>query len=192
MAPELLSGESTNTAESDVYSFGILLYELYSRKDPYEGEDSTEVLKLIVDERVSKRPPVPVGCPPKVAEIMSECLERNPEKRPTFEEIDLRIQRLDSENVEPGEVVGHQLHTKNKERNREALIHQVFPKHVAKALLEGRKCEADRAEMATMFFSDIVGFTDISARITPEEVSDLLDRLYLKLDALSVAHDVFK
>jgi len=192
MAPELLSGESTNTAESDVYSFGIILYELYSRKDPYEGEDPTQVLKLVVDKYINKRPPVPVGCPSKVAEIMNECLGANPEKRPTFEEIDLRIQRLDSENVEPGEVVGHQLHTKNKERNREELIHQVFPKHVAKALLEGRKCEADRVEMATMFFSDIVGFTDISARITPDQVSDLLDRLYLKFDALSVEHDVFK
>jgi len=193
MAPELLSGESTNTDASDVYSFGIILYELYSRKDPYEGEDATKVLKAIVDKHINKRPPVPAGCPPKVAEIMEECLDGNPEKRPTFEEIDLRIQRLDSENVDPGEaLVGHQLQKKNKERNREELIHQVFPKHVAKALLEGRKVEADRVEMATMFFSDIVGFTDISQRITPDQVSDLLDRLYLKFDALSVEHDVFK
>jgi len=193
MAPELLRGQSTNTAESDVFSFGILLYELYSRKHPYEGEDPTTVLKGIVDEHVNKRPPVPVGCPPKIAEIMEECLQSNPEKRPTFEEIDLRIQRLDSENVEPEEVIfGHQFHKKNLERNREELIHRVFPRHVAKALLEGRKVEPDRVEMATMFFSDIVGFTDISARITADQVSDLLDRLYLKFDALSEEYDVFK
>jgi class 3 adenylate cyclase len=43
-----------------------------------------------------------------------------------------------------------------------------------------------------MFFSDIVGFTIISSKLSPEQVSDLLDRLYLKFDELSVKHDVFK
>lgn len=192
MSPELLRKESTNTSKSDVYSFGIILYELFSRKGPYEGEDPSKVLQEIVDTRINKRPPVPVGCPSKIAEIMNECVDAHPEKRPSFEEIDLRIQRLDSENVEPGKVIGsHQFQKRRAERN-EDLIRQVFPKHIAKALLEGRKIEADRVDMATMFFSDIVGFTTISSQITPEQVSDLLDRLYLKFDALSEKHDVFK
>lgn len=192
MAPELLRKESNNTAESDVYSFGIILYELYSRKDPYEGEDPCRVLDEIVDKNINKRPPVPLSCPSKVAEIMVECLDGNPEKRPTFEEIDLRVRRLDSEIVEPGEIIlSHQLQKKRAEKN-ENLINQVFPEHVGKALLEGRKIEADRVDCATMFFSDIVGFTTISSEITPDQVSDMLDRLYLKFDALSVKHDVFK
>jgi class 3 adenylate cyclase len=192
MAPELLRRESTNSPESDVYSFGIILYELYSRKDPYEGEKATRVLEEICDKTINKRPPVPLGCPPKIAEIMNECVDGQPGKRPTFEEIDLRIQRLDSENVEPGEVIfGHQLQKKRAEKN-EDLIHQVFPKHVARALLQGRKVEPDRVDLATMFFSDIVGFTTISSKLTPDQVSDLLDRLYLKFDALSEKHDVFK
>ena len=197
MAPELLRRESTNTPESDVYSFGIILYELYSRQDPYEGENPATVLDEICDKKINKRPPVPEHCPAKIAEIMNECVDGNPEKRPTFEEIDLRIQRLDSENVDPGEITfGHRLldssYRRRRASNEEDLINQVFPKHVAKALLQGRKVEPDRVEMATMFFSDIVGFTSISSKMTPEEVSDLLDRLYLKFDALSEKHDVFK
>ena len=129
----------------------------------------------------------------RIAEIMQECVEGNPEKRPTFEEIDLRIKRLDSENVEPVAQIklGHRI-PKKRNSNEQDLIHQVFPKHIAKALLEGRKAEPDRAEMATMFFSDIVGFTTISSKISPDQVSDMLDRLYIKFDALSVKHDVFK
>ena len=193
MAPELLRRESTNSAESDVYSFGIILYELYSRKDPYEGEDPATVLDEIVDKNVNKRPSVPAGMPPKIAEIMNECVDGNPEKRPTFEEIDLRIQRLDSDNVDPGEtIISHQLNKSKRRASSEDLIHQVFPPHVAKALVEGRKVEPDRVDMATMFFSDMVGFTNIAAQLTPDQVSDLLDRLYLKFDALSEKHDVFK
>jgi class 3 adenylate cyclase len=192
MAPELLRRESGNTPESDVYSFGIILYELFSRKDPYEGEDPASVLDRVVDKKINLRPPVPEGCPMRIAEIMKECVDGNPEKRPSFEEIDLRIKRLDSENVEPvGIQLGHRI-PKKKYSNEQDLIHQVFPKHIAKALLEGRKAEPDRAEIATMFFSDIVGFTTISSEISPDQVSDMLDRLYTKFDALSVKHDVFK
>ena len=193
MAPELLRRESGNSAESDVYSFGIILYELYSRQDPYEGENPTRVLNEIVDKKINKRPPVPEVCPTRIAEIMKECVDANPEKRPTFEEIDLRIMRLDSVNVEPVRIGSGQHHIpKKKYTSEQDLIHQVFPKHVAKALLEGRKAEPDRVEMATMFFSDIVGFTTISSKISPDQVSDMLDRLYLKFDALSVKYDVFK
>lgn len=193
MAPELLRYESLNTAESDVYSFGIILYELYSRKDPYYGENPAKVLSEIVDKQINKRPPIPAGCPTRMAEIMKECIDGHPEKRPSFEEIDLRIMRLDSENVEPGEVrFGHQTQKAKRVSLESNLINQVFPKHVADALMQGRKVKPDRTDMATMFFSDIVGFTIISSKISPDQVSDMLDRLYMKFDALSVKHDVFK
>ena len=46
--------------------------------------------------------------------------------------------------------------------------------------------------MVTVFFSDIVGFTDISRKLSPLKVSGMLDRLYLAFDALSSKHEVFK
>ena len=138
MAPELLLGDSLNTPESDVYSFGIILYELYSRKNPYEGEPSKQVLKEIVDPTINKRPPIPKGCPSMIANIMKECADANPEKRPSFEEIDLRIKRLDSESIEPGELMFRHYKATKKDKS-EDLLHQVFPKHIAKALQEGRK-----------------------------------------------------
>ena len=44
----------------------------------------------------------------------------------------------------------------------------------------------------TIFFSDIKGFTNISAQLTPVEVSELLDRLYTRFDELSMKHACFK
>ena len=196
MAPELLRGDSDNSDSSDVYSFGIMLYEVYSRKDPYEGEDHLEVLRQVADPAVNKRPQVPMACPPKVASIMTDCLVPDPNKRPSFEELDLRLRRLDVANVEPGTSMAPFSSKRNMKdilaaRNEE-LLFDVFPRHVAEALRDGRRVEAEAFDCVTIFFSDIVGYTTISANLTPKKVSEMLDRLYLKFDALSSHHDVFK
>ena len=47
-------------------------------------------------------------------------------------------------------------------------------------------------ENVTVFFSDIVHFTDISRMLTPVKVCDMLDRLYLAFDELAGKHNVFK
>jgi len=187
MAPELLRGESGNTAASDVYSFGMILYEVYSREDPYKGENHWEVLKLICDPAVRKRPPIPKGMPPAAASLMSDCLLAEPESRPTCTELDNRLRRLDVANVEPGRAAASY-----QERKSSQLLLEVFPAHIAAALQEGRKVEPEHHDCVSVFFSDIVGFTSITASITMLKVSDMLDRLYLAFDELSRKHDVFK
>ena len=44
----------------------------------------------------------------------------------------------------------------------------------------------------TVFFSDIVRFTDISRAMSPVKVCHMLDRLYLAFDSLANKHEVFK
>jgi hypothetical protein len=72
------------------------------------------------------------------------------------------------------------------------LLYSVFPRHVADALRNGQKVEPENHDLVTIFFSDIVGFTDISSQLDPMKISDMLDRLYHSFDALSDYHDVFK
>lgn len=72
------------------------------------------------------------------------------------------------------------------------LLYSVFPKHIAEALRQGKKVEPENHECVTIFFSDIVGFTDISSTLDPIKISDMLDRLYHSFDTLSHYHDVFK
>jgi len=193
MAPELLRGDSENTAMSDVYSMGIILCEVYSRKDPYEGENHMEVLHQVADPKINKRPPVPKTCPPAMAGIMADCLGADPNNRPSFEELDLRLKRLDVENVEPGQTVFSMQKKKEQRAARnESLLFEVFPRHVAEALSDGRKIQAESFDCVTIFFSDVVGYTTISSKLHPMKVSDMLDRLYTKFDAISEEHDIFK
>jgi len=186
MAPELLRNDSGNTAASDVYSFGIILYEVYSRKAPFEGERLSEVLKGVADPKINKRPPVPPAMPPSVSDMMRDCLDADPQARPTFEDLDKRLKQLNAECVEPGDSYTSKLQL------AENLLKNVFPPHIADALRDGRKVEQENHECVTIFFSDIVGFTTISQSITPQKVCEMLDRLYQRFDDLSHKHDVFK
>lgn len=95
MAPEILRHETYNTKASDMYAFGVILYEIFSRKLPYEGEDSNKVLNRVADKQVQKRLPVPFGCPSEAAELMNACFREEPEDRPTAGEIDIRLKMLD-------------------------------------------------------------------------------------------------
>jgi class 3 adenylate cyclase len=183
MAPELLRRESINTAETDVYSFGVILYEVYSRKDPYEGEDPKTVLSLVADKSVRKRPPVPKNAPPQMQSLMTDCLCEEPEKRPSFEELDVRVKRIDVKSADPGQ-------TGNKASS--ISLFDIFPRHIAETLQAGRTVEPEHRDSVTIFFSDIVGFTNISSTLPPRKVANMLDRLYTKLDALSNTHDIFK
>ena len=195
MAPELLRGDSENTSSSDVYSFGIILYEVYSRKDPYEGEQFAKVIAGVCDTKKNKRPPVPHGCPETVATIMKECVDGNANARPSFEELDLRLKRLNVESVEPGEMPLSAARSKKMKRdlqNADNLLYDIFPRHIADALREGRKVEPEHHECVTIFFSDIVGFTVISQKIGPMKVAKMLDRLYAAFDDLTHKHDIFK
>lgn len=155
MDPVLLRGERRNSTESDVYSFGIMLYEVYSRSEPYFGEPFEMVLKQVCDQKINKRPPIPNDTPPLIASLMKECYSSNQEARPTFEEMDKRLRRIDTEHVEPGQNRFSLRHRKSA-RN-ENLLHKVFPKHVADALRDGKVVQPDRRDIVSVCFIDIVG-----------------------------------
>jgi serine/threonine protein kinase len=189
MSPELLRGESNSTAASDVYAFGICLYEVYSRRDPYEGENPREVLRLVADKKINMRPPVPDNCPARVQALMEDCLVMDPDQRPTFKELDQRLKRADAQNIDPCRR-GDDLCEGG--RRKSISLFDIFPKHVAESLRDGKKVEPEHRDCVTILFCDIVGFTDISASLDPRKVANLLDRLYHKFDDLSGEHDVFK
>jgi serine/threonine protein kinase len=180
MAPELLRGESTTTATSDVFSMGVILYECFLRREPYEGEanDHLQILAQIADPLACKRPMTPKDCPASIASLMADCWLANPDERPSFEEIDMRLRRVEAR-------------ADNKNTDNISLF-DIFPSHVAEALRNGKKVEAEHKESVTIFFSDIIGFTTISSELDPRKVASMLDTLYRKFDELSDRHEVFK
>lgn len=63
---------------------------------------------------------------------------------------------------------------------------------MAEALKVGGTVEPEHFANVSLYFSDIVGFTTISAHSEPIEVVDLLNDLYTVFDAIIGNHDVYK
>ncbi len=80
MSPEQVQGKPLD-ARSDVFSFGILLYELLTGKRPFEG--GTDVALLAAILRDTPRPVTAVrpDAPRALARIAERCLEKEPDKR---------------------------------------------------------------------------------------------------------------
>ena len=83
MAPEMLE-EQTFTEKSDVYSFAIVLWEIWSRRSPWATDPPAIVISRVVLKRA--RPPVP-KMPTDLRELMCRCWAHKPDDRPTFSEI---------------------------------------------------------------------------------------------------------
>ncbi|THU48997.1 hypothetical protein C4D60_Mb06t04920 [Musa balbisiana] len=84
MAPEMIQHRPYNQ-KVDVYSFGIVLWELITGMLPFQNMTAVQAAFAVVNRGV--RPIIPQDCLPALGEIMTRCWDANPDVRPSFTEI---------------------------------------------------------------------------------------------------------
>ncbi|KAI3754621.1 hypothetical protein L1987_54408 [Smallanthus sonchifolius] len=93
MAPELLSGKNHMVSEKiDVYSFGIVMWELLTGDEPYGDMHCASIIGGIVNN--SLRPTIPTWCDPEWKGLMGSCWSADPSERPSFSEISQKLRNM--------------------------------------------------------------------------------------------------
>ncbi|XP_056091761.1 atrial natriuretic peptide receptor 2 isoform X2 [Rhinichthys klamathensis goyatoka] len=217
-APELLIYDRhppQGTQKGDVYSFGIILQEIALRNGPFyvEGMDLSpkEIIQKVRNgQKPYFRPTTDnsLHCE-ELTILMEGCWAEDPAERADFSHIKIFIAKFNKEGstsilnnlLSRMEQYANNLENLVEERTQayleekrkaENLLYQILPHSVAEQLKRGETVQAEAFDSVTIYFSDIVGFTSMSAESTPLQVVTLLNDLYTCFDAIIDNFDVYK
>ncbi|ESO83952.1 hypothetical protein LOTGIDRAFT_91228, partial [Lottia gigantea] len=217
-APELLRDKNMparGTQEGDVYSFGIIMFEIQGRMGPFGNIDLSP--KDIVQRVKNTREDLPFrprlselsSTPKFITDVIKECWDEDQTKRPDFTEIKSKLKPMQKgmkANIFDNMLAIMEKYADSLEalvedrtdqliqekKKTEELLHQMLPSSVADQLMTGKQVEAEAFESVTIYFSDICGFTAMSSESTPMQVVGLLNDLYTLFDSIIEYYDVYK
>ena len=124
LAPEVIL-HARSSKYSDVYSYGIILWELATREEVYAGLESTQIIASVANDNL--RPMVPENNP--LGPLMVKCWCENPAERLTFKDIVKELNQLIN-NLETGTEAEN---VENQEENDDGSQQEVSPPSVNKA-----------------------------------------------------------
>jgi len=113
------------------------------------------------------------------------------EKEVQSEEIKQQAERLDFERKQ-AERDKNLAVERAKHEATEQLLHNVLPPSIAHRMLAGESLIAEKLSNVSVLFADIVNFTNLSQRITAEELVAGLDRIFTSFDTLAEKHGLEK
>ncbi|XP_027339916.1 probable serine/threonine-protein kinase SIS8 isoform X1 [Abrus precatorius] len=111
MAPEVLRSELSDE-KCDVYSYGVILWELSTLQQPWGGMNPMQVVGAVGFQH--RRLDIPDNMDPAIADIIRQCWQTDPKLRPTFAEIMAALKPLQKP------ITGSQVHRTSFQLSRVA------------------------------------------------------------------------
>ncbi|XP_075220005.1 receptor-type guanylate cyclase Gyc76C-like [Lycorma delicatula] len=208
------------TPKADVYAFAIIMHEIIGRRGPFgacgidEPKEIIKMVKKVPEDGELFRPGIDILRDCEAGQefvlcVIQDCWAETPEMRPDFTTIRSRLKNMKdckqrnimdqmmemmekyANNLE--DLVNQRtLEVFEEKRKTEDLLHRMLPAPVADRLTRGFGIEPESFDLVTIYFSDIVGFTSMSAESTPLQVVNFLNDLYTLFDRIIRGYDVYK
>ncbi|XP_046680074.1 receptor-type guanylate cyclase Gyc76C-like isoform X1 [Homalodisca vitripennis] len=209
------------TFKADVYAFAIIMHEIIGRRGPFGAcgfDEPSQIIKMVKQEPGPGEAPFRPNLEQLrdceagqdyVLSVIQDCWAEQPELRPDFRTIRARLKSMRegkqrnimdqmmemmekyANNLE--DLVNQRtLEVFEEKRKTEDLLHRMLPKPVAERLTRGYGIEPESFDLVTIYFSDIVGFTQMSAESTPLQVVNFLNDLYTLFDKIIKGYQVYK
>uniref|UniRef100_A0A914VMU6 Guanylate cyclase n=1 Tax=Plectus sambesii TaxID=2011161 RepID=A0A914VMU6_9BILA len=218
-APEhLRDDDKLGSPQGDIYSFAIVCSEIVTRQRPYHFTNNVESAQEIIyhvkkGESQPFRPifHLPEGSDvnPAMIHLIKDCWDEEPDGRPNIRGVRTllkgmmkgRNSNLMDHVMNMMERYAGTLEQEVDERTKElleekkksdVLLYRMLPRQVADKLKAGQSLEPESFDNVTIFFSDVVSFTNLASRCTPLEVVNLLNELYTNFDGIIDSFDVYK
>ncbi|EGT33806.1 hypothetical protein CAEBREN_31084 [Caenorhabditis brenneri] len=219
VAPEVLRANipvDQMAPSADVYSFAIVASEILTKKEAYDlhkrKEGYEEIVYLIKKGGSDLLRPnlyTDVEVNQTLLALVRDCWSENPEDRPPAEIIcktlfdmtpntkDNLMDHVFSMLEEYTSSLEVEVEERTKEltlekKKSDILLGRMLPKQVAERLKAGQAVEPESFDMVTVFFSDLVKFTDLATKCSPFQVVNLLNEVFSNFDAIIEKHDVYK
>ena len=85
MAPEVLTEDTNYTYKADVYSYGVVLWEIMAREPPFKSLRPHEIIFGVTQQQIRPNMDIiPANCPEVYKQIIRQCWHQDPQQRPDF------------------------------------------------------------------------------------------------------------
>uniref|UniRef100_A0A0N5CH80 Guanylate cyclase n=1 Tax=Strongyloides papillosus TaxID=174720 RepID=A0A0N5CH80_STREA len=218
-APEILRNDNlTGSKEGDIYSFAIICSEILTKKFPFDYNNRKESVEEIIylvkrGGHNLLRPDIEI--PPNIeinmtyVTIIKDSWSEVIEKRPTIKQIKNIIETLkesgaknlmdhvfsileDYASTLRLEIEERSKELKEEQKKSDLLLERMLPQAVARKLKLGKIVEPENFDSVTIFFADIVKFTDLSLKCSPIQIITLVNDLYSLFDGVIENLNVYK
>ena len=176
-APEF-DGEPN--AETDLYAFGLLVYEVVYRRSPYDGEGRET-------RQVFDRWKLPTYDPSKEVDdlhkVIERCLSWEPRDRPSIEHV---LQLIGTGDLS---VLVDSVSPESKKSKE--LLRQMLPASTADAVLNGTRVEELNHEKISICCAKLAGLLDVSRTLSPEEFVEVRRDIRNCVESITYQHGLF-